>query len=246
MHRWGSGTWIGVEDRAPFNVEDLATRAALHRGEDSAACAVVAATITRGIIGALVCPQWEDSVVVRPYIRRRRQTGADVTARFVDRHKIKPSIGTDVHSVIGLIVKLERERQWHQGIAVINVVTGVGRARHDRISSLGKDVLLRRTTFDRVIPCEGCITIASFGSDRPGTNARSHAASETEVHGERSCASIDRHSGHTAASIPGQGQIAGLDRRRINRLVEVHVILIVAWCWWRKCAAIRRVSRSNL
>ena len=104
MHRWGSGTWIGVENRAPFDVEDAATHRPFDRSEDSAARAVVAATITRGIIGALVCPQWEDSVVVRPYIRRRRQTGANVTARFVDRHEIKPSIGIDVHSVIGLIV----------------------------------------------------------------------------------------------------------------------------------------------
>jgi hypothetical protein len=104
VHRWGSGTWIGVENRAPFDVEDAATHRPFDRSEDSAARAVVTATITGGIIGALVCPQWEDSVVVRPYIRRRRQTGANVTARFVDRHEIKPSIGIDVHSVIGLIV----------------------------------------------------------------------------------------------------------------------------------------------
>ena len=76
--------------------------------------------------------------LVRPYIRRRRQTGADVAARFVDRYKIKPSIRTDVHSVIGLIVQLERKRQWHECIAVINVVTGIGRPRHDRIRSLGE------------------------------------------------------------------------------------------------------------
>ena len=87
-------------------------RAALDRGEDSTARAVVSAAITRRIIGALVCPQWEDGEVVRPYIRRRRQTGADVAARFVDRHEIKPSIGIDVHTVIGLIIQLERERQW--------------------------------------------------------------------------------------------------------------------------------------
>ena len=32
----------------------------------------------------------------------------------------------------------------------------------------------------------------------------------------------------------------------INSLIESHVILIVAWCWWRERAPIRRVSRSNL
>ena len=41
---------------------------------------------------------WEDAEVIRPDVRRRGQTGCDVTARFVDRNKIQPSIGADIHS----------------------------------------------------------------------------------------------------------------------------------------------------
>ena len=115
-----------------------------------------------------------------------------------------------------------------------------------RVSALGCDVLDGRATLYRVIPREGRITIASFSSDRPGPNTRRHAASESEVHGERRCASIDRHSGDAAASIARQGQIARLDRRWINRLVEVDVIRIIARRWWRKCAPNGRDSRSHL
>ncbi len=82
----------------------------------------------------MVLPHWEDGEIIRPDVGRRGQTGCDVAARFVDRDKIKPSIGADVHTVIGLIVQLERKRQCHEGIAVIGVITRVGRrqARSDR------------------------------------------------------------------------------------------------------------------
>src|SRR5438067_11199445 len=60
------GPTASIQDRAPFNVEDTATHRSFHRSEDSTAGAVVTAPITRSVIGALVCPHWEDGVVVRP------------------------------------------------------------------------------------------------------------------------------------------------------------------------------------
>ena len=83
--------------------------------------------------------------------------------------------------------------------------------RHDRIGAIGDDVLLGRTTLDRVIPCEGRINIASFSSDRSGTNARRHAASEGEMHCELGSIAADSNRGHAAARIAGQGQIAYVD-----------------------------------
>ena len=88
------------------------------------------------------------------------------------------------------------------------MVTRIGRPRHDRIGSRGDDVLLGRTTLDRVIPCEGGISIASFSSDRSGPNARRHAASESEMHRELSSAAVDSNCGHAAARVAGEGQIA--------------------------------------
>ena len=65
IHVWACAT-ASIQDRAPFNVEDTATDRSFDRSEDSTAGAVVTATITRSVIGALVCPHWEDGVVVRP------------------------------------------------------------------------------------------------------------------------------------------------------------------------------------
>ena len=50
-------------------------------------------------------------------------------------------------------------------------------------------------------------------SDRPGANARRHATSEIEMHREPgSRVSVDElDTGHAAASIAGQRQIARLD-----------------------------------
>ena len=88
------------------------------------------------------------------------------------------------------------------------MVTGVGRPRHDRIGSLGEDVLLRRTTLYVVRPTKGRISIASFSSDRSGPNARRHAASESEMHCELGSAAVDGNCGHAAARVAGQSQIA--------------------------------------
>ena len=175
---------------APFNIEDTVRRTARYRCKHTAG-STRESRAARLYIGLQVLPHWEHAEIIRPDVGRRGQTGCDVAARFVDRNEIEPSIGADVHTIVGLIVQLERERQCDEGIAVIGVIPDVGIARHDRIGAIGKDVLLRRTTLDRVIPCEGRITIASFSSDRPGTNARRHAASKSEVYGERSCTSID-------------------------------------------------------
>ena len=87
----------------------------------------------------------------------------------------------------------------------------IGRARHNRISSRGDDVLLGRTTFYGVIASEGGIAIASFGSDRSGSNARRHAPSESEMHCELRSVAVDRNCSHAAAGIAGQGQITYVD-----------------------------------
>ena len=83
--------------------------------------------------------------------------------------------------------------------------------RHDRIGAIGDDVLLGRTTLDRVIPCEGGISIASFSSNRSRSDARRHAASESEMHCELGSVAADRNCGHAAARVAGQSQIAYVD-----------------------------------
>src|SRR5205823_3200988 len=126
--------------------------------------------------------------------------------------ELQCAVGVHIRSSVGLVVQRVRERQRDGGRAVVAMIAGVYRTRYDTAPYLCYVVMvLRRATLYRVSPREGRVRIASFSSDRPGPNARRHAASEVEVHGERSCASIDRHSGDTAANIAGQGQITCLD-----------------------------------
>ena len=95
-----------IQDRAPLDMEDLASRAALDRGEDSTARAVVAATITRGIIGALVCPQRKDGIGIRTKNSVCCwETHADPIGIMGSRaYKVEAPIGVDVNTIIGLIV----------------------------------------------------------------------------------------------------------------------------------------------
>src|SRR5215475_2648415 len=80
--------------------------------------------------------------------------------------------------------------------------------------------------FDRVIACEGRITITSISGNRSGSNARRYAASVSEMQREvGSGVAVDYLDiGHAASNIAGQGQIARVHRPWINRLVEVHVV----------------------
>jgi hypothetical protein len=93
------------------------------------------------------------------------------------------------------------------------MITGVGRAWHDRVGSRSNRVLAWRTTLDCVVPSEGLISVASISSDRSSPYARRHAASESEMHREvdSRVSVLQGMSGHTAASIAGQGQIAVID-----------------------------------
>jgi hypothetical protein len=94
------------------------------------------------------------------------------------------------------------------------VVTDIRRAWDNATAYLGYLIMiLRRATCDRVIPCEGRITIAPCSSDRSGCNARCRAATEIEMQRKPgSHVAVDElDSGHTAASVAGQGQVAGLD-----------------------------------
>src|ERR1043166_5348154 len=90
-------------------------------------------------------------------------------------------------------------------------------SRHDAAPYLAYDVMVcGRTTLHGVTPRECRVTIARLrrcSSNRPGSNTRRHAASEIEMHREPgSRIAVDQdHSAHAAASIAGQGQIAGRD-----------------------------------
>ena len=158
------------------------------------------------------------------------------------------SIRSGIYTVIGVPIQLEGEWQANECVAVVDVIANVRRAGHDTAADLTYNIMVcRRAAFYGVIPREGRINIASISGDRAGANARSHATSEIEVHGEAGShvAVHELDSGHAASSIAGQGQIARLDRPCINRLVEVHVIVIVARCWRRERAANWRVSRGH-
>lgn len=224
---------IGKIHSAPFNIEDTVRRCAGDRRKHTTVSTGEARAAAQAEIGAQVLPHREDCEVIRPDVGRSRQTTCDVAARFVNRHKVEASIGAHIYAVVGLIVQLEVEWQGHKCIAIVGVITGVCRAWHDRIGAVSYDVLARRTTGDVVIPSEGRITIASFSSDRPSPNARRHAASESEMHRELGSlvAVDDLDTGHAAASITRQSQIARADRGWINSLVKVHVILVVARRW---------------
>ena len=80
------------------------------------------------------------------------------------------------------------------------------------VSSLGKDVLLRRTTLDRVIPREGRITIASLAVIAPAPMLA--VTLPPKVKCTVNWAVVFRSDvdcGHAAANIAGQSQIARLD-----------------------------------
>jgi hypothetical protein len=87
-------------------MEDTATHRPFDRSEDSAARAVVAATITRGIIGALVCPQRKDGIGIRTKNSVCCwETHADPIGIMGSRaYKVEAPIGVDVNTIIGLIV----------------------------------------------------------------------------------------------------------------------------------------------
>src|SRR4030095_3426496 len=67
--------------------------------------------------------------------------------------------------------------------------------------------------FDRVIACEGRISITSISGNRSGSNTRRYAASISEMQGEvgSRVAVDDLDIGHAAADVAGQGQITRLD-----------------------------------
>jgi len=90
------------------------------------------------------------------------------------------------------------------------MIADVRRAWHDAATYLHDIVVvLRWASLDSVIPREGRVSIAAISRDRPGANARRHAASEIEMHREPgSRVAVDEHDiGHAA---DGQGQIARL------------------------------------
>jgi hypothetical protein len=122
-------------------------------------------------------------------------------------YEVESPIGIDVHAVIGLIIQREGERQADKRRAVIGVITGIRRSWHDRVGSRSNRVLAWRTTLDCVIACKGRITIASFSSDRSGTNGRRRAPTKIEMHRERGRVSVHLDVSDAPTSITSQRQI---------------------------------------
>src|ERR1700746_3858938 len=124
------------------------------------------------------------------------------------------AVRRQIHRVKRLVIQGVREGQCHGGYLIVPMIADVYRAWHDAAPDLRYGVVvLRWTTCDRVIPRERRVRIAAISSDRPGPNARGSAASEIEMHREPgSCVAVDElDSGHAAAGVAGQGQIARLD-----------------------------------
>src|SRR5262249_25134954 len=135
-------------------------------------------------VGSLVLPYAEDGEVVRPDVRRSRQTVCDEATRLIRHHKVEPSVGADVHACVCLIIQREWEWQRDWRIAVVTETTDVGIARHDRVGALGYGVLARRATLYRVISREVGTGIAINVGDRPGGNMCSQAPTKWDVQRE--------------------------------------------------------------
>src|SRR5206468_6410214 len=115
-----------------------------------------------------------------------------------------------VHRVKRLVIQGVREGQCNGGYLIVPVIADVYRAWHDTAPYLSYGVMVwRRASLDCVSPREGRVSIAAIRGDRPGANARRHAASEIEMHREPgSCVAVAEAEGSHGAE--GQGQIACL------------------------------------
>jgi hypothetical protein len=192
---------------APLDVEDTIRRSAGHRGVNAAGTAGVSRAAGH-CIGAQVVPIRQDSVVVRDPWQANAGKG-DIRGR-----KLGIAVGRHIDAGERLVIQGVTEWYRDTGYHVVSVIAGVRGARHDTATYLCDLVMvLGRATLHCVIPREGRIAIACESSDGPGANARRHAASEIEMHCESHChASVDQAvTGHSAASIAGQGQVAVLD-----------------------------------
>src|SRR5262249_25497224 len=96
-----------------------------HGSKDATSTGEVCTTLAHNV-GAVIRPIREDGEIIRTLVRRRRQTGGQEPYRFVNAHKVQAPVRVDVHSVVGLVVKLEGERQSYQRIAVVRVIACVG------------------------------------------------------------------------------------------------------------------------
>ena len=192
---------------APLDVEDTIRRTAGYRGVNAAGATGVSRAAGHGI-GAQVVPVWEDGVVVR------EQWQANVAKGGIRGRELGIAVGRDIDARVRLVI--QRVTEWYRetGYRIVPVIAAVRRAWDNTTAYLTYDVMvLRRATLHCVIPCEGRIAVACESSDRPGANARRHAASEIEMHREPHChISVDQAvTGHTAASIASQSQVAVLD-----------------------------------
>jgi len=145
-------------------------------------------------------------------VRGPRQT--DVGKVGSHGRELGIAVRRDIDGAERLVI--QRVTEWYReaGYRIVPVIAAVRRAWHDTAAYLTYDVMVCRwTTLYHVIPCEGRVAVARESSDRPGSNGCRHAASEIEMHREsHGHISVDQAvTGHTAASIASQSQVAVLD-----------------------------------
>ena len=131
-----------------------------------------------------VVPVWEDGVVVGGRGGPRQRT--DIGKGGVRGRKLRIAVRRHIDGVKRLVIQDVRERaarRWlphhPRDCRCLSCL-----ARCWRLSDAIVVMVWRRATFDRVVPREGRVRIALSSSDRPGANARRHAASEIEMHRE--------------------------------------------------------------
>jgi hypothetical protein len=128
--------------------------------------------------------------------------------------KLGIAIGRQINARESRGIEGIRERQRDSGYLIVPVIADICGARHDTPAYLSYVVMvLRRATRYGITAGESRITIAPLSSYRPSSNGSRHAASGIEMHREPgSGVAVGKHNtGHAAASIASQGQIARLN-----------------------------------
>ena len=100
------GATARIQEGAPFDVEDAATRGAFNRSEDSAARAIITVTSTRGVIRALVRPQRKGGIGIRASgsVCHGKTHADPIRAVALGADKVQAAVGVDVNTIKCLIV----------------------------------------------------------------------------------------------------------------------------------------------
>ena len=122
---------------APLDVEDPVGRTARSRSEDAAYAAGISRAATAHLIRAQIVPVRED----RPVHGSCRQ--ADIAQGVVKAVELQVAVGRDPGRDEGLVIYLDVERQTDERCAVVGVIAGIVRARHNGAARKGEDVIAR-------------------------------------------------------------------------------------------------------